>query len=283
MAYLLLLLFLFFIQISSVQAATVSIAGFEEIDHETAPAKSVYYSRANDSDRAPSIYATSWGVTLALDGTGFYNDMIHLIMEDMGKGADYRPTPYSRAKAIFLEKGEGCLYPSSTRVLLNGNEIQNAADFVETKSFLTVRVHILAGKGRPVYQKGLDIKDKIIAHSRGSAIATIMRDSGAYFLPVSDEIHKARLMISDRIDYMLASLPDTAFVFRDLGEPLPPFDPESEIFSGGVGVVCHKNPKTEALVKQLNDAYLHHLRNGNLAKLFENTSLEAGDYLPLIE
>ena len=111
----------------------------------------------------------------------------------------------------------------------------------------------------------------------------VMKNSGATFLAANGELDKARLLVSGRVDYVVSSLPGTAFVFQSMGEPLPLFDPESELFSGGVGVVCHKTPENEALIKHLNDAYMHQLQAGTLSKLFENTGLDANDYLPKIE
>jgi hypothetical protein len=229
------------------------------------------------------IYGNSWGLTLALDGSGFYNDFLKTIMSGMEHPPTYQPAPYSRAKSTFLASKNGCLYPSTRSVLKDGEEIENIDDFIETTPFLRVRVFILAAKGRPVYTPGVDLKDQIIVHARGSRIATVMKDSGATFLAANGELDKARLLVSGRVDYIMASLPDTAFVFQSMGEPLPRFDPTSEFFGGGVGVVCHKTPENKVLIDQLNDAYMHQLKAGALSKLFENTGLDAGDYLPEIE
>jgi hypothetical protein len=229
------------------------------------------------------IYANSWGLTLALDGSGFYNDLIKTAFSDMDNPPKYLPIPYSRAKAMFLTNGKGCLYPSTREVLKRGKEIGDESDFIETVPFLTARVFILAGAGRPVYRPGLDLTGRIVVHARGSAIATVMEGSGATFLAASDELDKARLLTTGRVDYILATLPDAAFVFQKLNEPLPAFDPDSEFFKGGIGVVCHKTPKNSLMIERLNDAFMHQLRSGTLLKLFENVPLNASDYLPVID
>ncbi len=238
---------------------------------------------AKSNEAEVMIYANSWGLTLALDGSGFYNDLIKTTLSGMDNPPKYLPIPYSRAKATFLTNGKGCLYPSTREVLKAGKEIDDESDFIETIPFLTARVFILAGAGRPVYRPGLDLTGRIVVHARGSAIATVMEGSGATFLAASDELDKARLLTTGRVDYILATLPDAAFVFQKLNESLPAFDPDSEFFKGGIGVVCHKTPENALMIERLNGAFMHQLRSGTLLKLFENVPLNASDYLPVID
>ncbi|UTW56146.1 transporter substrate-binding domain-containing protein [Kordiimonas sp. SCSIO 12610] len=228
----------------------------------------------------PVIYGNSWGLTLALDGTGFYNDIIKTVMAEMAPQPSYMPMPYLRAKATFLNGGKGCLYPSTRSVLKTGKEIDNIDDFIESVPFVMARVFILAGEGRPVYRPTLDLTGRTVVHARGSAIANAMEGSGATFLPASDELDKARLLVLGRADYIVATMPDAAFVFDYLKAPLPAFDPESEFFSGGIGVVCYRTPENEAFIKRLNDAYMHQFTEGNLTKFYENVGLRAEDFLP---
>jgi ABC-type amino acid transport substrate-binding protein len=226
------------------------------------------------------IYGTSWGPTLAMDGTGIYNDFARSVFDKAGVYSSYKIGPYNRSKQTFLREESGCLYPSSISVLKAGDEMADDDDFIETTSFLLVKSYLFAARGQRQYDGEMSLKGKWVGYPVGSALPMLMQDSGASFLAINDEEDKAKLLITGRIDYMSGTLPDTAFVFKSLDQPLPTMDRRHLLFSSGVGVVCHRSEASEQLINRLNEAFLHQYQAGDLQKYLKNADLDPENYLP---
>lgn len=234
---------------------------------------------ATDQQPENAIFGNGWGMTLALDGTGFYNDVIHHVLAASGGGKPYLPLPYKRAKAEFAKTVGSCLYPARIEHLMRGSEIDSAEDYVETQPLVLVESHFFSRPGMAPLASLQELEGRLVAYPNGSALPTAFGKYGATFVPTTDETTKARMLIAGRVDHMSGSLPDNYFVFAALGEELPPYNPDMALIRIGVGVVCHKTPENEAFVARVDAALAKPENRARLEAIFRDAGVE-GRFLP---
>lgn len=239
-----------------------------------AQARAAAYHQIRSSDpsgeRKKTVFATVWGQTLAQDGTGFYNELADTLLRRERAGVSYQLMPYKRAKARFLDRGGSCLYPSAINVLEAGGHIENRDEYVETVPLFTTKTHLFSRAGEAPPRAMGELYGKTVAVPSGSVMLNVLKGSGAKLISVHDEADKAQMLLTGRVDYMTAMLPDAVLVFGSLGKPLPEFDAAMPFLEAGVSLVCHRTRENVAFIESLN------LRIGELnadpsyrAKLFE--------------
>lgn len=221
------------------------------------------------------IFGTGWGMTLALDGTGFYNDVIGLVLKHADQQKAYLPLPYRRAKVEF-ENGQGsCLYPSNIEHLARGGEINTDNGYIQTAPLVWVESHIFSRPGTPALKSLAALEGARVAYPNGSALPVVLAEYGADFIPTTDETTKARMLVAGRVGYMSGSLPDNVFVFRELGVALPPYNPDLALIRVGVSVVCHDTPANQTFVSAFDAALAAVMTSGDMANLYEAAGVEA--------
>ncbi|WP_262690102.1 hypothetical protein [Kordiimonas aestuarii] len=234
----------------------------------------------NDGPKAPyHVFATDWGLTLKSDGTGFYNDLAQLIFAPEIGAVNYEILPYRRAKRHFFEQLESCLYPSSTEYLTATGDIQANSSFIGSPSILTNKIHIFAPHGSPAPTRFEDINGKRVAYAMGSRIPYALKGTTALFIAVADEVDKAEMLLSGRVDLITAAMPDVKFVFDSLGVETAPYDPDLVIAGSGIGVVCHNTPENELFLSRVTERLTALKKNGRLATFLRDQELIPEDYI----
>jgi len=235
---------------------------------------------ANDAGK---IYATAWGMTLAEDGSGFYNDLARLILDDIANKPGYDLIPYRRANRIFAQDKSSCHYPSTLNYMAATGIVDDTSDLVESYFMLRSVAHIFSRYDtEPVTQKA-DVSGKVIAYPMGAEVPRLLDGFGASFIPVNAEKSKAELLISGRVELMIGYMPDVVFVFRELGKPLPPFDPNFTINDDNIAIVCHRTPGNEALIARVNDRITSLRESGALAAFLSENGIDPLYYLGALE
>ncbi|WP_417460022.1 hypothetical protein [Kordiimonas sp.] len=225
------------------------------------------------------IFATDWGLTLKSDGTGFYNDLAQLLFTtDMG-AIDYEILPYRRAKRHFFEEFGSCLYPSSTEYLTATGDIQAADSFIGSRSVLSNKIHIFSRHGTMPPANYSLLKDKRIAYAMGSRIPFALEGTNAFFIAVADEVDKAEMLLSGRVDMISAAMPDVKFVFDSLGVPLAPYDETLVVAGSGIGLVCHNSRENVLFLTSFEARLEKLLKSGELQAFLRSQGLNPSDYL----
>lgn len=228
------------------------------------------------------IYATAWGMTLAENGTGFYNDLANLYLTGLETSVNYDIRPYRRAKALFFRDKASCLYPSNIELLREGGEISSADGFIDTVGFLQVKVYVFSPPGTTPPAKIDDVAHQSVAYAMGSRIPYFLRNTKADFIAVANESDKAKMLLTGRVDLMTAAMPDAKFVFDAMGVPLPPFDPSYELNNTPVRMTCHDTPENRSFADAFNQHAQALVQSGEVQKLFEIHRLDPKLYLPSI-
>ncbi|WCL55075.1 substrate-binding periplasmic protein [Gimibacter soli] len=237
---------------------------------------------AHANHPAQHLYATGWGLTLKADGTGFYNELMKFVLSEAGFGPDYRVMPYNRAVGSLKGDEDGCLYPAYTPIMRpNGLDEQLEISLEASEPLLRVVTHLFSQPGRAPLARLEDLQGKLIGHPMGSRIAEVLAPYGARYMASLDETAKAKLLLTGRVDYISASLPDAAFVFQALGEELPPYNPDLMLVSATIGVVCRPSMQGRAFIAAISAALLRLRENGRLAEFFEGRGVPVDIHLPV--
>lgn len=225
------------------------------------------------------IFATDWGLTLKADGTGFYNDLAQLLFAPEIGAVDYEILPYRRAKRHFFEEAGACLYPSSLEYLTATGDMHDSTGFTDSSSMLINRIHLFVAFGKPAPTDKAAVNGKRVAYAMGSKIPHAFPDTTALFIAVADEVDKAQMLLSGRVDMIAAALPDVKFVFDSLGAEIAPYDPDFIIAGSGIGVVCHDTPETALFLTALERRMEQLKRTGRLQKFLSDQGLDPKEYL----
>ncbi|NVJ98228.1 MAG: hypothetical protein HWE25_08750 [Alphaproteobacteria bacterium] len=231
----------------------------------------------------PKIYATAWGLTLADDGTGFYNDLARLIVFPERAKHRYDIIPYRRANRIFGSDKKSCHYPSSLNYMAATGLVDDRSDLIESYFFIRSVAHIFAPNGKEPPHDKEGTRGKIIAYPMGAEVPRLLQGYEGYFIPVADETDKASMLLGNRVELLIAYMPDARFVFDNLGADLPPYDPSFTINDDNIGVVCHKTPENEALIERINKRVLALRETGELAAFLEAAGIDPTYYLGALE
>lgn len=235
---------------------------------------------AQDGDRSRSIslYASAWGITLETDGTGFYNDLARLLLDaDLGD-VDYMVVPYRRATTRFLASDDSCRYPDSIQVLMADGHVTSPAGLVETRPVVNAQVHIFSAPGTEPPGNLEDMAGKSIAYQLGSTTADKLKGVDLKETAVADEMSKARMLLTGRVDLITASLPDLRFVLRRLGHAMLPYSKEFVVEDLPLGFVCKATPATIAFIDRL-EARIDTLQSdGTLARFYSQQGLDRRGY-----
>ncbi len=226
------------------------------------------------------ILGTDWGLTLKSDGTGFYNDLAKLVMPPSLGDVDYEILPYKRAKRAFLASKTSCLYPNSLGYLISTGTLNSRDAFIGSRSVVAAQSHIFSPLGTKPPAGPDDLKGQRVAYALGSDVANLLKGSGAYFVAVSDEVGKARMLLEGRTDLLVAVLPDAKFVFDSLGTDLPPYEPAFALDTTEIGIVCHATKENKAFI-QAFDGYLEGLvASGQLRAFLISHGLDPKSHMP---
>lgn len=219
------------------------------------------------------IVGTAWGITLSADGTGFYNDVLYGVLTPMSGAKFYMPQPYNRAKSEFRYHKDNCIYPAGLTHLRRGNELEEGRSYIETVPLIFVESHIFARPGTAALGTFEDLAGKRVAYPNGSALPTVLDGYGAIFIPTTDEMTKANMLLAGRVDFMSGSLPDNIFVFQQMGEPLPPYNGDLALAKIGVGIVCHDTPENRVFASAFDQLLGRMIETGAYQGLFEDAGV----------
>ncbi len=239
---------------------------------------------AHHDQPTPHIYATSWGLTLNADGTGFYNDFARFALGPEESFNRYYVYPYKRAMRHFEEEKNACIYPKSVTALRRTAAIPKDANLIESHGMMRSPLRIFTPPGTNPVRNEYDLHGMSIAYALGSNLSKTIKAYGSRFVAIADETDKAKMLLGGNVNAMLANMPDAFFVFQTLGVPLPPNEPAYlPVPAAHVRIVCHDTEATRAFIDRLNKRIEALVRDGEMAEFLSRQGLTATEYLPELE
>lgn len=231
-------------------------------------------------DAPTRIIASEWGVTLKADGSGFYNELARLILKDGVGATDYRITPYRRSTSLFLSTPEACKYPDSITTLKSDGHIETSEGLLESIPVINVHVHIFGAPGTRPPRSIEELKGHTIAYPMGARTPLKLKDPEIEFVAVADELSKAKMLLTGRVELMAAALPDLRFVLTTLGHPMLPYFEPFIVENLPLGFVCRDSAANRAFLERLNTRISELHKDGDLALFFLHHGLDPHGYAP---
>ncbi|RMB12475.1 hypothetical protein [Eilatimonas milleporae] len=225
------------------------------------------------------IYGTAWGLTLSIDGSGFYNDYMRALLTAADTTVTYIPLPSRRARKAFAGNPGSCIFPSA-RAILSAPGTRDVGGLIETGPLIHVRGYIFSQADAPVLARLSDLEGRSVAFPSGAMLPRLLKGIDATLLPVPDEMDKARLLIHRRVDYISGTLPDISFVFHELGHSMPPYGKRSRLGEQPLALVCHDRPGNRRLVDRISEILPIAARTARLAARLKAVGLNPSEYLP---
>lgn len=206
----------------------------------------------NLPERIP-IYGTNWGMTLEIDDTGFYNDVIYMALRGLEGQADYSVQPYVRALRSFADEEGSCIYSQSIELLTDLDMMANVGPLIQTQSVVDYAGHIFWSVEAEPIDGREDLRGKTIGQLLGADYDDLFAGLAVKSMVVNTETQKTKLLYTKRVDGIVGFIPDIFMVFKEHGFKPRPFAREFTLMRAGNSVVCKKTPATEVLVAELNE------------------------------
>lgn len=231
--------------------------------------------------KIPHIFATGWGITLDADGSGFYNDYARFTLGEGLGSENYLVAPYKRAMRRFQREKTSCVYPKSVDALMRTGAWSEGESYIESAAMLRSPMRIFTLDTKSVIRSPKDLRGKKLAYALGSKIPASLGDIGAEYVPISDEVDKAKILDTGAVDAMIANMPDALFVFQSLDRDLPAHDPNYDpIPVPHIRIVCHDTASNRDFIKRFNQRLQELAASGEMTKYLESLGLDPAIYMP---
>jgi polar amino acid transport system substrate-binding protein len=216
-----------------------------------------------------TVHSDSANASAQLDGV--YYQLLSNILAETGLAAQYslQVMPMKRAKTAFNRRAAVCYSPGletfdpAERALLPDN-------IISSKPFNRALVRVIAKTPERIIRSIDDIKrSDVIGLVRGVPVSTemqaILARSGKSYL-VDTEIDNLKLLISGRVDLIMAFYPDILFAYQSLGVQQPyPFDPNFSPLQIIDNLACYA--EHQPLIQRINEMLDLYQKNGTLQQL----------------
>ncbi len=231
--------------------------------------------------KIPHVFATGWGITLDAKGTGFYNDYARFALgKDLNRG-NYVVAPYKRAMRGFKRDRSSCVYPKSIDTLMRTGDWSEGDSFIESNAMLRSPMYVFTREGDAVVHSAADLRGKRLAYALGSKVPKSLGNIGVEYVPIADEVDKAKILETGTVDAMIANMPDALFVFRALGQALPPHDPSYDpVPVPRIRIVCHDTPGNRDFIANFNHRLQDLAESGEMAAYLQELGLDPAHYMP---
>ena len=208
---------------------------------------------AVSSDKRTMIYGTNWGLTLEIDETGFYNEVMFMALRGLEDQAEYRVQPYVRALQSFAGEPGSCIYSQSIELLSELDVTGDVGEMIETRSIVDYSGHIFWSQSAAPIKSRDDLRGKRIGHLLGADYSTLFEELSVRPMVVNTETQKIKMLFTKRVDGIVGFIPDIYMVFKANGYDPQPFDTSFVLMRSGNSIVCQRSPATELLIKGLDD------------------------------
>lgn len=210
---------------------------------------------------------------------GVYQDLLALILHETGLEADYEIAvlPMKRAKMGFSRRQFACYAPGfDTFDLPERNALPK--DILSSSAFNHAIVKVLSRHDNAIVKNANDIsKNNVISLVRGVPInpqMQYMMDNSLKYYLVNSEYENLQMLISGRVDHILAFYPDILAAYKQLGiNKHFPFDATFSPLIIKDNLICHK--EHESAFKQIEAAILKYQQQGLLQKILHDYYLPA--------
>ncbi|NVJ97453.1 MAG: transporter substrate-binding domain-containing protein [Alphaproteobacteria bacterium] len=214
------------------------------------------------------------------DATGHYADLVRALLLETEVPTQLVTMPVKRMLKQFDDGYVQCMVPVSFPVVkMNFPHIEQA-DVVESVPIDYITAHIVTRPGTPAIAGVNGLKGKRLAVWVGVPFELFMPNPEADVLRVESEESGIRLLMSGRVDAIWSWVPDAYILFEKLGYEEPSLAIDQPIFGSTGHLLCRRDRKTEALMKDIDRSILAMRDDGRLKAIMGKHTRVVGVDVP---
>lgn len=182
------------------------------------------------------------------DSPAPYNNLLSQI-----SNAEVLFAPPGRVEVLFADKQVDCLFPGSTE------HMEGKDNFIQSAAVQELRAYIFS---RKKYHNLKDFNGKNIGIQRGFSYGKIRERFEANFVELTSNENAFNMLNKQRLDAVVAYLPDALAVQDKMQLPSAYYAPDSAIHAAVDAFVCHK--EAEPFIMEMNSRLIEWQESGQL-------------------
>ncbi len=194
-----------------------------------------------------------------VDSPGLYGEMISHVLKNAGVDYEFRVYPFKRALREFFRGDADCMWALDSRMLRQfGKKDERLLD---SEALFTSTQHVFMPPGTHAISSLNDLDGKRVGLHFHSNLLEAMERTSANLVKVNDETTKITMLINNRVDAIIAWIPDALVAFHDEGVDPAWINPVLKIDEADVGITCHENDVTRAFLSRTDAAITEFARS----------------------
>jgi len=177
-------------------------------------------------------------------------EIYNKVMDELLDRMDVRLTvlPMARADALFDSGKVDCTFPNDQAFYEEGR----AAGFIQSKPVNHAKLYLFARPDEPAPRSLDEAAGKLVGAIRGMPYGSAVDAANLTTELVDEEESNIRKLLAGRVDLILGYAPDTPVAIRTHGFPPLSYAADRPIKIIRDAVMCHRSPRTERFLAQLD-------------------------------
>lgn len=229
---------------------------------------------SQQSEEPITIAGTAWGITLDMDNTGVFYDLLNETLSRIDTLVNYTPLPFARAAQNFARGKSDCLYSMSIRTFVDTYPEYEGMDLIESQIITEQTSYIFASRGIPVIRTLDEIRGKKIAMILGETYDEYLADYGGEWFTVNDEESRMNMLLRGRIDYVVGYFPDAFIHFRNLNVEPFAYDPNLVLYEAKDGITCYNTTRNQEFLTAVDTVFTEMKQSGVVSQIYGNHGVD---------
>lgn len=227
---------------------------------------------ANQTDKSEIVFAVNTIDGLLEEGseTMAYSRVLNLIKQRSKYNIAFKHNPATRAMKLLETREALCLFPSSLALKQHQNNKVGSLPINTAKAYFMALKKISTER-----MLRTDLPPLKLGYWRGNTYGGKIEQLSHHILVDADtDIQAARLIERERIDVMLAYIPDSLNLIYANPEKPWLFDQNSHFYTQDDSFVCHDTPLARALIDDMNQIITSMKTSGELKSILGENYIE---------
>ena len=201
------------------------------------------------------------------ESPGLYGELIYRILENADVEYDFQVYPLKRALRTFFRDEADCVWALDSGMLRQFDKQHEP--LLDSEALFTSTHHVFMVPGAGAIASLGDLAGKKVGLHYYSNMNEELEQVSADLVPVGDNNAKVRLLVNNRVDAILAWMPDVLVAFRTVGAGPAWINPVLKIEEANVGIVCHDSDITRPFLAKVNPVIRNFARSSAYRNIFD--------------
>lgn len=228
--------------------------GEAKVSNNAVKVKGTFCSQKKEAAARSSvmIYGVKTDFRLIDNGKAQYNELLNTLTAE---GLEFRMRIRSMRRSLrsFAKNTSSCIFPANKKIINSARSGKAPQSLIVSAPVDVLNVKVFSGSDQPVFSSITELEGKRIAYWGKPVVNFLLNDINFLEEPTHNESVRLKMLNAGRIDAVVAPDKDVYITAKNLGIPLPSFDPNLTVWSNlGSSLVCHDTPKNRAFLDEVN-------------------------------